>query len=457
MMEGVKFFKPIDDAFESFIFNVGNSYFEFRKIFIFLITAITTIQLGIHFVRFGLRGKPDESPVDFLLKLVFWYAVIFYTPEIMSTVQSTFVRLGARGSASSPISLPSAIIRAGWQASTPIMEVALSIVEDVERGRWGALKKTTEWISVVLANFPKLLLSFFVSLAIMLCYILIMAQFFMAYIEFAILGAAAAILFPLGLLKFTSFVNEKLVGAIIAHGVKLMLLQFAIGIGIRLFAAGAITSASLLRDLEYGEIISALINAVLFAIIVMNIPALATGIMSGQPTLSGQSIQQAAVAGAVVGRGARNTGRAVGAIAAGAASGGVGAVGAATKAIGAGRAAGGFYRGAGAGTQGRAALSAMGGSLASSAGTGIRDAGRKMWRRVGTPSTQAGRAGLRQIAQNRRTQSTGLVDYIRRSKAEGARAGESSAIKRGHRMESQLNRKELRRNPTGPKKQGGSA
>lgn len=446
MGDPVAFFAPIDTAFESLIENIGESYIRYRKIFIWLIAALATIQIGIHLVRFGLHGKSDESPVGFLLKFAFWYVVIFFTPEIMHTVQSTFVRLGAIGSDSEYISLPSAILRAGWQASVPIMDIATTTAVEIRNGFWGKMNQTLEIMSVLFANLPKIAIAFVVWVLILACYVLILAQVFLAYVEFAILGAAAAILFPFGIFKYTSFVTEKLVGAIISHGVKLLLLQFIIGIGLQIFSAESITSSATVEGMKYGELIAGAVNAMLFAVIVMNVPSMATGIISGQPSLSGASIQQTAAAGAVAARGVRNTGRAAGALAAGAVTGGIAAIGGTTRALGAAKSAGEFYKGTGAGLQAKAVMSAFGGTALNSMGNTARQAGSSMWRRLGVPSSQAGRMGLRQIARNRRTQSSGMVDYMRRSASEGSRRGEQTAIRMGKRMEDRLMKKERKNN-----------
>lgn len=69
-----------------------------------------------------------------------------------------------------------------------------------------------------------------VGLLIILCFIIMGIQVFLAYLEFYIVGALALILIPFGTLQRTSFIAEKAIGAVISFGIRLMIMAFIISV-----------------------------------------------------------------------------------------------------------------------------------------------------------------------------------------------------------------------------------
>jgi type IV secretion system protein TrbL len=64
----------------------------------------------------------------------------------------------------------------------------------------------------------------------LLGYFIIAIQVFVTYLEFGIVSTLGLILIPFGVLKHTSFLCEKVFGAIISFGVKLMVLGLLVSI-----------------------------------------------------------------------------------------------------------------------------------------------------------------------------------------------------------------------------------
>jgi type IV secretion system protein TrbL len=164
-----------------------------------------------------------------------------------------------------------------------------------------------------------LIIGFFLAWLITLfAFFFLAIQLFVTIIEFKLTTLAGFVLVPFALWNKTSFLAERVLGNVIASGVKLMVLAIIVGIGSTLFAS---VTASFTGDVgleEAGAVILA--SLALFALGIFG-PGIATGLVSGAPQLG---------AGAAVGAAA---GVGAGAMAAGAvATGGAAAVAGGTMA-----------------------------------------------------------------------------------------------------------------------------
>ena len=63
-------------------------------------------------------------------------------------------------------------------------------------------------------------------IAIMACYIIMAINLFLAVLEYYLFAGIVGILLPFGLLPSTKFLAEKAIGAVVAAGIKLMVLAF---------------------------------------------------------------------------------------------------------------------------------------------------------------------------------------------------------------------------------------
>ena len=237
---------------------------------------------------------------------------------------------------------------------------------------------------------------------VLLAFGILALQIFITYVEFYIASALLLIFIPWGSFKYTSFVAEKAIGAVISYGTKLMMLGAVYGL-----SSGIIDSMTI--TLNNGEpdpstVLASMLGPFALCLLCWQAPGMAAGLMTGAPTLSAGTAAGTAVAGfagaaaggsagAGIGSMAMSTGSSAaragaalaGAATAGSTAGGPGAGGAAGAMSGAaGFAASAFKSAAsnatqgvrGAFTSGQASVAASGGSSSgSSAGGSVSGSG----------------------------------------------------------------------------------
>ncbi|MCE4517962.1 type IV secretion system protein [Xanthomonas hortorum pv. vitians] len=198
-------------------------------------------------------------------------------------------------------------------------------------------------------------------------------------VEFALVAVLGLILVPWGISNHTAFLAEKAIGAVIAQGVKLMVLSFIIAVYGPVLNTFALSPAP---PLMVTWLLAG--SAIVMAIIAVHAPAVAGGLLSGSPSLTAGS-----AAGVAIGAGAAAIGAGVGA----AALGRMGAASAAKTITAAGQ-----IHGAGS----AAAANSTGAGAAALSNPGVRGgviAG--LMAASTTPAGQAAAAGLQRAASTR--------------------------------------------------------
>ena len=126
-------------------------------------------------------------------------------------------------------------------------------------------------------------------------FVTLAAFFFMAFqilitkIEFNVFATLAVILIPFGVLKQTQFLFQRTLSAVIAYGVKLMVMTFILGLFIALFdKSGGIPGWTPESEPNFGEMLQYALSYAAMAFLMWQLPSLAAGFMNGQPSLEGQ-------------------------------------------------------------------------------------------------------------------------------------------------------------------------
>ncbi|AZS21600.1 P-type conjugative transfer protein TrbL [Caulobacter sp. FWC26] len=174
-------------------------------------------------------------------------------------------------------------------------------------------------------NIVQIVILLAAALLVIVAFFIIAIQIFVVLIEFKLVTLAGFVLVPFGLFGRTAFLAEKVLGNVIASGVKVMVLAVIVGIGSSLFAEFNAAGAG--QPTLEGVLAIALAALTLLGLSIFG-PGVASGLVSGAPQLG---------AGAAVGTGLVVGGMAMaGAAAAQMAASGVGASGAGAAAAGAG-------------------------------------------------------------------------------------------------------------------------
>jgi len=175
-------------------------------------------------------------------------------------------------------------------------------------------------------NIVQIVILLAVALLVIVAFFVIAVQIFVVLIEFKLATLAGFVLVPFGLFGRTAFLAERVLGAVIASGVKVMVLAVIVGIGSTLFSQFS-SAASGQPTLE--EVLAMALAALTLLGLSIFGPGIASGLVSGAPQLG---------AGAAVGTGLTVAGMAM--VGAGAAQmavrGGSGLAAAASTAGGAG-------------------------------------------------------------------------------------------------------------------------
>jgi len=158
----------------------------------------------------------------------------------------------------------------------------------------------------VFLNLDAILVLFLAWLVVVLCFFVLAIQLFITLIEFKLTTLAGFVLVPFALWNKTSFLAEKVLGNVVASGVKVLVLAVIVGIGSGLFTQFQVHPDE--PSLDHALVIM-LASLTLLALGIFG-PGIATGLVSGAPQLGAGAMAGAAIgaAGTAVAVGAAATG-----------------------------------------------------------------------------------------------------------------------------------------------------
>ena len=123
---------------------------------------------------------------------------------------------------------------------------------------------------------------------------------FITFIEFYIVSAVLLIFIPFSVLDKTAKFAENAIGFIIGTGVKLMMMGAVLSLALKQTEILGNTVEMTGGEISWEAAFSALVLAWVFAFLAVHVPELASGAMSGSPSLSGNTAT-ASMAGAMSG------------------------------------------------------------------------------------------------------------------------------------------------------------
>jgi type IV secretion system protein TrbL len=137
-------------------------------------------------------------------------------------------------------------------------------------------------------------------LAIMACFLIMAIHVFLAVLEYYLITAVVGILMPFGLLQSTKFLAEKAIGAVVACGIKLMVMSFILSSVEPVLQSSLKFSSS---DIPLNELFAMFLTVCALMLLTWKAPHLAASLMSGSPNLGAGDVTSPALAaaGAAVG------------------------------------------------------------------------------------------------------------------------------------------------------------
>ena len=337
--------------------------------------TLAAIEVALAALFWALRGQDFTAPfLRKLLRIGFFTFLVASWPTLTRGVADGLADIGAMagGGTSSLVSDPSAILDKAMKVIKPIE----AEINRIQEGSW------MQKVAVLAVVIQYTIAMFFILIA----FAILALTCLLTYIEFFLVAVLGLILVPWGISNHTAFLAEKAIGAVVAQGVKLMVLSFIIAVYGDVLATFTLKAAPPLMDTWL-----AAASAFVMTVIAVHAPAVAGGLLSGSPSLTAGS-----AAGVAIGAGAAAIGAGVGAAA-------VARMGAASagKTI---AAAGQIH---GASSAAIAKQQALGGSTLAQAGSALG-------------------AGSRETAKIAASPITRVTDRVRERWNEGRAKGESS-------------------------------
>lgn len=290
----------IDQFLNTFATYIDSGFGLLRGEVAFLTATLIVIDMtiaGLYWAMSHATGQGEDVIAKLLRKVLYVGAFAYIINNfnwLASIVFRSFAGLGitATGSAITMENFlqPGRLAKTGIDAGAPILE------------QIGEMAGFPE----VFANLDPIVVMFLAWLVVVLCFFVLAIQLFITLIEFKLTTLAGFVLVPFALWNKTSFLAEKVLGNVVASGVKVLVLAVIVGIGSGLFSQFQVHPAE--PNIDHALVIM-LASLTLLALGIFG-PGIATGLVSGAPQLGA-----GAMAGAAVG--AAGTAVAIGAVATG--------------------------------------------------------------------------------------------------------------------------------------------
>ncbi|MBG4978226.1 P-type conjugative transfer protein TrbL [Pseudomonas aeruginosa] len=290
----------IDQFLNTFAAYIDSGFGLLRGEVAFLTATLIVIDMtiaGLYWAMSHATGQGEDVIAKLLRKVLYVGAFAYIINNfnwLASIVFRSFAGLGITATGSA-ITMEN-FLQPGRLAKTGI-DAGAQILEQI-----GEMTGFPE----VFVNLDPIVVMFLAWLVVVLCFFVLAIQLFITLIEFKLTTLAGFVLVPFALWNKTAFLAEKVLGNVVASGVKVLVLAVIVGIGSGLFAQFQVHPAE--PSIDHALVIM-LASLTLLALGIFG-PGIATGLVSGAPQLGA-----GAMAGAAVG--AVGTGVAIGAAATG--------------------------------------------------------------------------------------------------------------------------------------------
>lgn len=245
-----------------------------------ILVILEVIFAGIY-MAFG--GAEFRGLAKKILIIGFFFWIIRDYTGLLQKVLDGFLYAGARAAAGSTADInalrrPDEIFNTGLDLLTP------------------AVNKVTQSTGVFgIPSIDGIILLFTIFVAV-LCFGVIAIHVFITYLEYLLVTAAGLILLPFGIFRPTAFIAERVFGAIIAYGIKLMILALIVTV-----ATGFLKTIALPETVGWKDSFHFLLISLALGVLSFHAPSAALALLFASPQLSAGAIRSAAGGAAVAG------------------------------------------------------------------------------------------------------------------------------------------------------------
>ena len=191
----------------------------------FLTSILVAIDITLAGLFWALMG--DDNVVAQLIRKVlyvgFFALLLNNFKGLADIIFQSFAGLGLKASGASltaaDLMRPGFVASTGFTASRPLLEKAGELIG----------------ITTFFSNFVTIAVLMLAWVIVLLAFFVLSVQLFITIIEFKLTVLAGFVLVPFALFGHTAFLAERVLGNVIASGIKLMVLAIVVGIGATLF------------------------------------------------------------------------------------------------------------------------------------------------------------------------------------------------------------------------------
>jgi type IV secretion system protein TrbL len=268
--------------------------------------ASTLIVIDITLAGLFWAWGADEDVLAHLVKKTlyvgFFAFLIGNFNNLAKIVFNSFSGLGLKAAGSSlsadQFLQPGRLAQVGIDAGKPILDAASQL---------------TGYVSFF-ANFIQIFVLLTAWLVVVVAFFILAIQLFVTLIEFKLTTLAGFILVPFGLFSKTAFLAERVLGNVVASGIKVLVLAVIVGIGTTLF--GEFTQGFNGNQPSLEDALALVLGALSLLGLGIFGPGIATGLTAGAPQLgAGAAVGTALAAGGLGVAGAVGARAGVGALA----------------------------------------------------------------------------------------------------------------------------------------------
>jgi type IV secretion system protein TrbL len=259
------------------------------------VAHLSAILIGIDITLAGLlwaMGGEDEVILRLIRKVLYVGAFAFIITNFSSLSSIVFRSFAGLGLIASGSTLgvtdflhPGRLAKVGVDAASPLL------------AQMGVLSGFPD----IFLNLDTILVLFVAWLIVVVSFFILSVQLFVTLIEFKLVTLAGFVIIPFALWNKTAFLAERVLGAVVSAGIKVLVLAVIAGIGAGIFAEfnlppGTVPSISNALALTLAAL--AMLGLGIFG------PGIATGLIAGAPQLgAGAAVGSLIGAGSILAAG----------------------------------------------------------------------------------------------------------------------------------------------------------
>jgi len=239
----------------------------------FLTTVLIGIDITLAGLFWALAGENDVIG-RFIKKILYVGAFAFILnsfSRLADIIFRSFAQAGLTAGGgtltSEQLLQPGRLAGAGFQAAWPLLDQASDMLG----------------FTTFFDNFVTITVLLVAWLIVIVAFFVLAVQMFVTIIEFKLTTLAGFILVPFALWNRTSFLAERVLGAVVTSGIKVMVLAVIVGIGSGFF--DEFTSALQGKEPDIGQAMSLVLASLALLGLGIFGPGIASGLITGAPQL----------------------------------------------------------------------------------------------------------------------------------------------------------------------------